>query len=161
MDGNQTISSIFDVSSNIFKDSTLFGTYYNPLSITTPPRPSKVCMAAKLQQLTTLTPSLLEASSPQPFANPTTPISSTPSWEGIPPQRTPFSQVPFRFSPPAVVSTLVMVALYFPNLTLGIPMLYLYPPLPPAPSTLTPHLILTPIYPKGITHVSSTKSTQA
>jgi hypothetical protein len=101
------------------------------------------------------------ASSSQPFSTPTTPISSTPSWEGISLLWPPSPRCLSYFPPPRAVSTPIMSTLSLPKLTLGVPIWYLDPSTPLVPSMPTPHLVLTLVQLMGSTLVPSVGSTQA
>jgi hypothetical protein len=106
------------------------------------------------------TPLLFEASSLQNFVDPTTLVSSTPSWGGNSPSMTPFIQTPFLFPPPRIVRTPVMDKLILSNITFGISIWYLDPPSPLVPSTPTPHLVFTHFQPSSSTPVSSMEYSQ-
>ena len=56
---------------------------------------------------------------------------------------TPIHTIPFLFPPSGVVSAPVMATLSLPGLTLGLPVWYLSPPVPPP----TPDVILQPVQP--------------
>ena len=56
---------------------------------------------------------------------------------------TPIHTIPFHFPPSGVVSAPVMATLSLPGLTLGLPVWYLSPPVPPP----TPDVVLQPVQP--------------
>ena len=95
IEGSQPISSLTGIGPRVFKDSTLLRTYYGPPLVVSIPSTSNMCMVISSQKLVDPVPTSIGASSSQPSGMPTAPVSSIPSWGGVPVLGSPSSQIPF------------------------------------------------------------------